>query len=322
MNAHPALRSTPNPDVNTATRQAPHTELASAARMYGTLLVNGWTRRVMRMLTSVLRPPVDLSGVTRTIASAPAQGFHLYRPDTVQGQGAVLLIHGGGYVVGSPHDAALGAAILARECGVPVLAPGYRLGPEHPFPAALDDVQAAWHYLLDHAEELGVDPDKIVIGGYSAGGGHAAALVQRLHDEGGRQPAAQLLVYPMLDDRTAARRDLDRPWHLVWNNWSNLHGWTSYLGHAPGAETTAPYVVPARRDDLSGLPPAWIGVGTPDLFLDEDREYAARLTEAGIDVTYVEVEGGIHGFDLFAADTSLAQAFQASVNAFVTRFTR
>jgi len=171
--------------------------------------------------------------------------------------------------------------------------------------------------VLDNAERYGVDPNKIVIGGYSAGGGMAASLAQRIYDAGGIQPAAQLLVYPMLDDDTAANRSLDKPRHRLWSNANNLYGWSSYLGHAPG-QPSAQYAVAARREDLSGLPPAFIAIGTPDLFLDESREYRQRLLDAGVDVTYVEIDGAMHGFD--GEDTPLTKSFREAAAAFMRRF--
>lgn len=283
------------------------------------MVINGWTYRPLRALTKFMLPKVDESGVLVTEEPSVGQGMLIVRPDTITGEGAVLLLHGGGYVVGTARDMLGKGVLLALGSGVPVFLPGYRLGPENPFPAGLDDCHAAWRWLQEHASGMGIDPTKVVIGGYSAGGGHAAALAQRVYDESGIQPAGQLLVYPMLDDRTAANRALDKPRHRVWSNRNNLFGWTSYLGHAPG-DTAPQYAAPARREDLSGLPPAWIGVGTPDLFLDEDREYAKRLTDAGVDVTYVEIEGGIHGFDSMA-DSPLAAAFDASAVEFARRFT-
>jgi acetyl esterase/lipase len=198
--------------------------------------------------------------------------------------------------------------MFAKALGVPVICPAYRLAPQAPFPAALDDGHAAWHRVLARAEALGIDPAKIVIGGYSAGGGLAANLVHRLHDEGGQQPTAQLLIYPMLDDRTAQRRELDTPRHSIWSNTSNHFAWPAYLGGTRDAEAL-PYAVAARRADLSGLPPAWVGVGSCDLFLDEVRDYAQRLAEAGVAVAYEEVAGGIHAFDMDA--NPLASAFTA-----------
>lgn len=221
----------------------------------------------------------------------------VYQPKAGGTSAALLWMHGGGLVIGTAEQDEVRASCLARDLGVTVVSARYRLAPEHPFPAAADDVHAAWHWLQRNAARLGVDPARIAIGGESAGGGLAAGLALRLRDEGGQQPAGQLLVYPMLDDRTGADRTLDRERHPVWNNRSNRTGWSSYLGHAPGHATPPAYAVPARHDDLAGLPPAWIGVGTADLFLHECRSYAHRLRAAGVAARLVEVPGAPHGFD-------------------------
>lgn len=313
------VRFEADPTVTSATPPPIAEECRALHRQVGRLVVNRWTYRLLRRLTRWLLPKVDLTGVS--LREEPGAGRAAYSvwPDDVTGEGALLLIHGGGYVIGSPSDNRGKAARLARTSGVPVFCPGYRLGPQDPFPAGLDDCHAGWKWLLGQASAWKIDPEKIVIGGISAGGGHAAALAQRLHDEGGTQPAGQLLIYPMVDDRTAARRELDALRHSVWSNRNNLFGWTSYLGHAPG-EPSPPYAVPARREDLSGLPPVWVGVGTCDVFLDENREYARRLREAGVDVTYVEVDGAIHGFDAMGTG-SLTRGFNESMVAFTRRWT-
>jgi acetyl esterase/lipase len=144
------------------------------------------------------------------------------------------------------------------------------------------------------------------VGGESAGGGLAASAVQRLHDAGAH-PLGQWLFCPMLDDRTAARTELDDVGHFVWNNVSNRFGWSSYLGQAPGAPEVAPYAVAARRGELSGLPPAWICVGDIELFHDEDVDYARRLEAAGVPVTLDVTSGTPHGFENWAADTAPAR---------------
>ena len=318
-NSPAGFRSEPNPGVSTSAPSPVGPDFKSADRQFGWLVVNRWTYRPLRAVAKYVVPKVDQSGVEVSEDSTAGRGLLTVRPDTTSGAGAVLLIHGGGFVVGSNKEVLMPAIALARACGVPVFCPGYRLAPEHPFPAGLDDCHAGWMWLVENASKLGVDPAKIVVGGLSAGGGHAAALVQRLHDEGGVQPSGQLLFYPMLDDRTAARRDFDKPRHRVWSNRNNLFGWASYLGQEPG-QPCPPYASPARRDDLSGLPPAWIGVGGADLFLDENRDYALRMKDAGGDVTFVEIDGGIHGFDL-AQDSVLTKAFYASAADFTRRFT-
>lgn len=315
---HPLFRSVPDLKVNSATRVPTAPELNKFDRKLGWIAINRWTYRIFRRLGALNSSELKDAGVCVTEESSAGRGAIFVRPDEITGSGAVFLIHGGGFVIGSNRDVFDNAVSLARQLGVPVICPSYRLAPQDPFPAALDDCRAAWLWLIENAAGMDVDATKIVVGGYSAGGGLAATLVQRLHDEGGVQPAAQLLVYPMLDDHTASRRDLDKPRHRVWGNRHNLFGWTSYLGHPPDQPVPF-YAVSARRDDLSGLPPAWIGVGTSDLFLDENRTYAQRLTKAGVDVTYVEVEGAIHGFDL--SDTTMKTEFSTSQVAFMQNFT-
>lgn len=139
----------------------------------------------------------------------------------------------------------------------------------------------------------------------------AAALAQRLHDADGPGAVAQWLFCPMLDDRTAARRDLDAADHLMWHNRENRFGWSAYLGHDAGTADPPPYAVPARRADVAGLPPTWIGVGDIDLFHDEDRAYAERLTAAGVDTTFVLAPGGPHAFESWAPTTPMARSYVA-----------
>ncbi len=210
-------------------------------------------RRAIAGLMAVM-PGAKVEGVTVEDRPDLARGLRVYRPATRRSDGALLFVHGGGLVIGRPIVNDRMCAEIAREVGIVVVSPEYRKAPEHPYPAALDDVHQAWAALLRDAPSLGVDRARIVVGGESAGGGIAAALAQRLHDEGGIQPAGQLLFCPMLDDRTAARRDLDVVDHFVWNNARNRFGWRSYLGHEPGTARPPDYAVPARRDDCSGTP--------------------------------------------------------------------
>jgi acetyl esterase/lipase len=267
-----------------------------------------------RLARSKLGPGVEVREHTEAGVRVRA-----YRP-LQDGSGAALLwLHGGGLIMGAPRmdDARCGA--WARDLGLVVVSVAYRLAPEHPFPAALDDAHRAWSWLQGSAGALGVDPARVAIGGASAGGGLAACLAQRLLDEGGTRPAAQLLVYPMLDDRTAARRELDDAGHLVWHNRSNRAGWRAYLGRSPGAPELPAYASAARRADLRALPPAWIGVGDLDLFRDESRAYAQRLERSGVAVARWEAAGAPHGFDVLAPDVVLATAFAASHHAFLRK---
>jgi acetyl esterase/lipase len=170
-----------------------------------------------------------------------------------------------------------------------------------------------------HASELGVDPRRVVVSGQSAGGGLAAALTQRLHDEGGQQPAAQLLLCPMLDDRTALREELTRERHFVWNNDNNRGGWQCYLAQEPGLPEVPPYSVPARRESLAGLPATWLSVGTIDLFLEETIAYAERLKSSGVECEFFLGEGGSHAFESYFPSSSISAAHWESMYAFVRR---
>jgi acetyl esterase/lipase len=183
---------------------------------------------------------------------------------------------------------------VAAELGVLVAAVDYRLAPEHRFPTALEDCNDALGWLAARAD---VDRGRIAIGGASAGGGLAAALALLARERGDVTPAFQLLSYPMLDDRTALRADIDERYLRLWDNRANHFGWRAYLGQEPGGPDVSPLAAPARSEDLAGLPPAWIGVGTLDLFHDEDLAYAARLREAGVACELHVVEGAFHGFD-------------------------
>ncbi len=218
------------------------------------------------------------------------------RPDRRdQPSGAVLWIHGGGYVIGMPEQDARFCRRWAEDLGLLVVAPSYRLAPGHPFPASLDDCYATLCWLHDNAEELGVDPDRIAVAGDSAGGGLAAALAQVSRDRAGPPLRAQVLLEPMLDDRTVLREDHAGRGRFVWTPTSNRFGWTSYLGRPPVADEAPAYAVPARTADLTGLPPTWIGVGSLDLFHDEDVAYAERLRAAGVPCQLDVAPGMFHG---------------------------
>jgi acetyl esterase/lipase len=247
---------------------------------------------VGRRLYSRATDPVD--GVTVTARDVP-DGLDVFVHEPVgrtRPTGALLWVHGGGTILGRPEMDHQLCSRIASHVGIPVVSARYRLAPEHPFPAGLDDCHAALRWLHDSADELGVDPARIAVGGASAGGLLAAAVVQRAHDE--QLPVAfQALVYPMLDDRTVLRADHRGRGRILWTPRSNAYAWGAYLGVVPGAVEPPPYAVPARREDLDGLPPAWIGVGDLDLFHDEDLEYARRLEKAGVPVT-VRVEPGMY----------------------------
>lgn len=210
--------------------------------------------------------------------------------------GVLLWMFGGGLIAGSAEHVNDVASRFASELDVLVVVPDYRLAPENPYPAAIDDCYAALRWVIANADQLGIDPDRIAVGGESAGGGLAAALAQRAFDEG-ITLRLQLLIAPMLDDRTVTRAEKQGRVAVAWTVGSNRFGWSSYLGHDLGRDEDRPYAVPARRADLRGLAPAWVSVGEIDLFHEEDLEYIRRLREAGVACDLHTIAGAHHAFE-------------------------
>ncbi len=216
---------------------------------------------------------------------------------------AVLHIHGGGMILGRVADTIVASQRLAAELDCVVVEADYRLAPETPFPGPLDDCYSALSWLHDNAAMLGVDRTRIAVMGESAGGGLAAMLAI----------AARDLIYPMLDDRTGSTRRVP-PFigTIGWNEAGNRFGWSSFLGRPAGSPSVPYGAVPARTADLAGLPPAFIGVGAIDLFVDEDIAYAARLVRAGVATQLLVTPGAYHGFDFIAPQSRVAGEFAAA----------
>jgi acetyl esterase/lipase len=267
------------------------------------------TRTVCRFRT---RPGSGVRVTEQRIPGQPPVRVLVAAPSAISDRRpAVLYIHGGGMIVGSPDIELLGSGRLSRELGAVVVSPDYRLAPEHPFPAALDDCIATLRWMRDNCDELGTDPERIGVIGSSAGGGLSAAVAQRAHDEG-ITLRAQVLVYPMIDDRTALRDDHGGRGRFMWTPNSNRFGWTAYLGREPRMSDAPEYAAPARRTDVTGLAPAWVGVGSLDLFHDEAVAYADALKRCGVPCELVVVPGMYHGADAFAAKVTAIQAFRRS----------
>jgi acetyl esterase/lipase len=226
---------------------------------------------------------------------------------------AILHTHGGGFVLGSAEDSVRFLQELAKELDCVCVSVDHRLAPETTYAGSIEDNYAGLRWLHRNAAELGADPATIAVMGESAGGGHAALLAITARDRGEVPVAFQLLVYPMLDDRTGTtRKTPDHVGTLIWTPQQNRYGWASFLGTEPGRKKAPKGVVSARVEDLKGLPPAFIGVGTLDLFLDEDVDYAQRLNAAAVMTELIVVPGAFHGFDGFAAETNVGKTFNAA----------
>lgn len=246
-------------------------------------------------------PPADVESSERLIpgpAGSPDVRVLIAAPRAAgAGRPAILHIHGGGFVMGSPEMNALTDASYAAELGAVVVSPAYRLAPETPYPGAVEDCYAALAWLHAHADELGVDRDRIAISGESAGGGLAAALTLLARDRQEFPVAFQHLIFPMLDDRTVVAPD-PSPYQgqFVWTRDANLFGWAALLDATPGGADVSPYAAPARAGDLAGLPPTYMICGALDLFLEEDMDYARRLMRAGVPTELHIYPGAPHAF--------------------------
>ncbi|MGB0849278.1 MAG: alpha/beta hydrolase [Thiolinea sp.] len=243
---------------------------------------------------------------------APDVMVRVYQPETeLETLPALLWIHGGGYVLGNVQGDDLMAKGLALTLQCVVVSVEYRLAPEHPFPAPLDDCYAALQWLANNAKTLNVNPERIAIGGASAGGGLAAGLGLLARDKAECNVCCQLLIYPMIDDTNIEQAGPDVPDTFPWTRADNLIGWRSYLSQEPGNDGISAYAAAARAEDVSGLPSTIICIGTPDLFRDESIAYAQRLMKAGVSTELHVYADGFHGFDLFVPESDAAQRFTA-----------
>jgi acetyl esterase/lipase len=261
-------------------------------------------------------PPVE--GVSSKDHRAPGpQGapdvpVRVYRPDDQKGSlPALYWIHGGGYVMGDVEQDDRLMKQMVKRIGCVIASVEYRLAPEHPFPAPVEDCYAGLKWLFGHAGELQVEPSRIAIGGASGGGGLCAGLALMVRDRGEMKPCFQLLIYPMTDDRnvTAASYAITDP--RMWNRDSNRLAWKAYLGRDGGGPDVSPYAAATRATDLTNLPPAYIPTGALDLFVDENIEYAQRLIQAGVPTELHVYPGAFHGFDVFAPSARVSKQFKA-----------
>ena len=274
--------------------------------------------KMKKMVTALLATFPAVEGVSSQDKFAPgAQGepevrVRVYRPiDQPSKLPALYWIHGGGYVMGDIEQDDRLMKQLVRRIGCVAVSVDYRLAPEHPFPAPVEDCYAGLKWLFRHADQLGVEPSRIAIGGASGGGGLAAGLALLARDRGEVQVAFQLLIYPMIDDRNLTPASFAITDPRMWNRESNRLGWRAYLGREGGGPDVSPYAAASRATDLKNLPPAYIPVGALDLFVDKNIEYAQRLIQAGVPTELHVYPGAFHGFDLFAPSATVSKQFKA-----------
>lgn len=269
-------------------------------------------------------PPPAPTVEERTIpghAGDPAIGIQLIGAGTGgKPRPAVLHIHGGGYIVGRAEHMTAFCQQVSAEFDCVVVNVEYRLAPETRFPGPLEDNYAALLWLFRNASSLGVDPRRIAVMGESAGGGLAAMVAIAARDRREVPLRYQVLLYPMLDDRTGSTRPMPRFMGAVgWDAAGNRYGWTSLLGVRAGSREVPVGAVPARLSNLAGLAPAFIGVGDIDLFAEEDIDYARRLVHAGVPTTFHLAPGAYHAFDFVVPEARVSRAFTEAWKAALRR---
>lgn len=267
-----------------------------------------------RMMDHIAATSAPVDGVdSESLTFVGGDGAELsatwYRSSTAAQPGsAVLYLHGGGMIyslgqMGRIYDLLVRRYVAASA--VPMLVVDYRVAPEHRDPTPVEDCYAALGWLAGQADTLGFERGRLAVMGDSAGGGLAAGVCLMARDRGGPAVAAQLLVYPMLDDRTPAPGPALTSL-LTWTHDDNLTGWGALLGQAVGGDAVSPYAAPARATDLTGLPPTYIDVGDLDIFRDEDIDYARRLAGAGVPTEFHLHPGCPHAFEALAYGTDVA----------------
>lgn len=226
----------------------------------------------------------------------PQVPLRIYRPERSLAPAAVYDIHGGGFMLGDLDTDHRRNLELCRDLGVVVISVGYRLAPEHPYPAGLEDCYAGLCWTAQHAQELGFDPNRVAIHGISAGGGLAAGLALLARDRGGPAICFQYLGVPEVDDRMATPSMMTFVDTPLWNRANAAISWAAYLGpQAPGSADVPSYAAPARAADLSGLPPAYVSAMHFDPLRDESIAYAMALLAAGVPVELHLFPGTFHG---------------------------
>jgi acetyl esterase/lipase len=267
---------------------------------------------MLKGMTAGLPPNDNVLVEDRTVPGpdgAPEIGVRVCRPAKPSGiLPGILFMHGGGMVLGNLDTNHLTAVMLCETVGAVIVSVDYRLAPECPAPAAIEDCFAALLWMAANAAELGFDPARLAVYGGSAGGGLAIATALVARDRGGPALCFMMPIYPQIDDRneTASSREIVDIG--IWDRAGNIEAWEWYLGGEPADQ----YSAPARATDLSGLPPAFIDVGDRDMFMDEDVAFANRLQDAGVPVELHVYPGAYHASEVFAPTAELSQRIWAA----------
>ena len=275
-------------------------------------------RQAIQALSAAVTPGEDVVVTDMKMPGSPAVPVRVFAPRQRRSGAVLMWIHGGGFIAGEHEDDGLFAIPLVRELGCTVASVGYRKPPESPYPAATDDCYAALRWLAGPTLPLGFVPDKLAVGGISAGGCLAAATALRARDEKGPALCFQLLLIPVIDNRhaTPSMDEVRDP--RCWNRNSSLAAWEMYLGKDFLGEVP-PYASPARAKDLSGLPPAYVDVAEVDVLRDEAIDYAARLMQAGVRTELHVYPGAYHGSAYFQPYAGISQRSRADTAAALKR---
>ncbi len=269
-------------------------------------------RRLIQLSYS-MRPDRDIC--VRKIRAGRIPVLILQPKEKTDNMPALLWIHGGGYFLGMKEMVHIGrAADLVKKCGITVVSPGYRLAWQKPYPAALQDCYRTLVFIKKHARDLQIDPDRIMVGGESAGGGLAAALCMLARDRGSVKIAWQFPLYPMLSNLdTESSRDNHG---MVWNTRRNHLGWKMYL-RRNAKKKVPPYASPAGQKDHHGLPPCYTFVGDSEPFYAETMDYVRKLREAGVQAELDVYHTDMHAFDMLRPDE---EPGRTAIRAFETHF--
>lgn len=298
-----------------------HPDLRAEARQYAAMgsAMPGFTAASLPMMRKAMSaatprklaaPAIEQREIPAS-SGQPTVSIQIINAKPGTSRPAIVHMHGGGYILGNATQNFIALQSICQELDCLAISVDYRLAPETTWAGSVEDNYAALKWVHANAEQLGVDPARIAVMGESAGGGHAAILAIVARDRGEVPVAFQCLIYPMIDDRTGTTRNpAPHIGRLLWTRARNASAWGMFLGMAPGGRKVPAMAAPARVTNLAGLPPAFIGVGSLDLFYDEDVDYAQRLNAAGVTAELIVVPGAFHGFD--AASVPVVKRFNTA----------